>query len=128
MTMIRKRVYYGILIIGVIFAGLLSREMSAWVPKWIGDILWGLMVFFIINFVFKRGSILTNTLCAFAFSVGVEAAKLYHTPVIDAFRCTILGGLLLGYVFSWENILCYLIGITIGSFGEKIWLNNEDNR
>jgi len=122
MLLMRHRINYVILVIGVIVLGLLSRELSIWLPKWIGDILWGLMVFFIMGFLFRKKSTLNNALSSAVFSIVVEAAKLFHTPGIDAFRYTTAGGLLLGHAFSWQNILCYITGIAIGALGESLWI------
>lgn len=118
---LRKRLYYFCYILVVIVLGLLSREFSGVFPKWIGDILWGLMVFLIMGFVFRDRSIFQVAMVAFAFSIGIETAKLYHEPWIDSFRYTRIGGLLLGYVFSWGNIVCYITGILLGVFGERFW-------
>jgi len=117
----RKRLNYLILVIGVIILGLLSRELSSWLPKWIGSILWGTMVFFIMGLIFKDKTTRYIGLIASVFSVGVEVAKLYHTPEIDAFRYTTIGGLLLGHVFSWNNIFLYITGIVLGAIGETLW-------
>lgn len=118
----RKRLYYLMTVIGVIILGLLSRELSSWLPKWIGSILWGTMVFFIMGFIFRARSTRYVGLLAIVFSIGVEAAKLYHTPEIDAFRYTTMGGLLLGHVFSWNNIFLYINGIVLGAICENLWL------
>lgn len=122
MLIMRKRLYYLIIVIGVIILGLLSRELSSWLPKWIGNILWGLMVFFIMGFIFRYRTTLYTAIVSTVFSIGVEVAKLYHTPWIDAFRYTMIGGLLLGHVFSWSNILCYITGIAVGVMCENLWL------
>jgi hypothetical protein len=119
----RKRPYYLIIIIGIIILGLFSRELSSWFPKWIGDILWGLMVFFIMGFIFKDSTTRRTAIISTVFSIGIEFAKLYHTPGLDAFRHTLMGGLLLGHGFSWGNILCYITGITVGVMCERMWLN-----
>jgi hypothetical protein len=119
---IRKRLHYLVFVIGVILLGLLSREIS-WFPMWLGDVLWGLMVFFIAGFLFRKVSTLSNALSSAIFSTGVEMAKLLHTPWLDAFRYTRIGGLILGYVFSFNNILCYIIGIIIGVTCEYLWIS-----
>ena len=124
-VLMRKRGYYAILVIGVIALGLFSRELSNWLPKWIGDILWGLMVFFIMGFLFRDRPTLNNARWSAIFSTGVEVAKLYHTPWIDAFRYTTIGGLLLGHVFSIQNILCYFSGIIVGAACEKLWITKS---
>lgn len=127
MLITRKRLYYFILVIGVIILGLLSREFSNICSKWIGDILWGLMVFFIMGFIFRDRTTRYTAIVSIIFSIGVEVAKLYHKPWIDAFRHTMIGGLLLGHVFSWINILCYITGIVVGGIGEKLWLRLKDD-
>lgn len=127
MLITRKRLYYLILVIGVIILGLLSREFSNIFSKWIGDILWGLMVFFIMGFIFRDRTTRYTAIVSIIFSIEVEVAKLYHTPWIDAFRYTMIGGLLLGHVFSWINILCYITGIAVGGIGEKLWLRLKDD-
>ncbi|GMA99966.1 DUF2809 domain-containing protein [Pelosinus sp. IPA-1] len=116
----RERGYYLILVIVVIILGLLSRELSSWFPKWVGSILWGLMVFFIMGFIFRDRTTRHTALIAAIFSIGVEVAKLYHTPWIDEFRYTKIGGLLLGYVFSWNNISLYISGISLGAMCESL--------
>lgn len=120
MDIMRKRGYYVILVFGVIVLGLLSREVPG-VSKWVGDALWGLMVFFLSGVIFTRRTSGHNAALSAVFAIGVEAAKLYHTPWLDEFRCTIIGGLLLGHVFSWQNILCYLTGIAVGVICEELW-------
>ena len=120
--MMRRRLYYLLLISVVIILGLLSRETFIDLPKGIGDILWGLMMFLIMGFIFRDKSTVNIMVFSIIFSIGIEVAKLYHAPWIDAFRYTRMGGLVLGYVFSWSNILCYMMGIGIGVVGEKIKL------
>jgi len=121
MLIIRKRLCYLMIVIGVIIVGLFSREFSSWLPKWIGSILWGTMVFFIMGFIFRDKTTRYTGIIAMVFSIGVEVAKLYHTPWIDAFRYTKIGGLLLGHVFSWNNIFLYSSGILLGMMCENLW-------
>jgi hypothetical protein len=44
-----------------------------------------------------------------------EFSRLYHTPWLDAFRLTLAGALILGRIFSWGNILAYLLGIFLAA-------------
>lgn len=124
--MMRRRLYYLLLISVVIILGLLSRATFIDLPKGIGDILWGLMMFLIMGFIFKDKATVNIMVFSVIFSIGIEVAKLYHAPWIDAFRYTRMGGLILGYVFSWTNILCYMMGIGIGVVGEKVKLYRKD--
>jgi len=122
----KNRITYLIIIIIVILTGLISR----WLPlshnklfaKYPGDILWALMVFFIICFIFNRFSTKRTAVTAMIFSVLIEASQLYHANWIDSIRNTWLGGIILGFSFSWYDIICYAIGITIGILLEEFIL------
>lgn len=83
------------------------------------------MVFFIMGFIFRDKSILQVAIVATVFSLGIETAKLYHAPWFDSFRYTKIGGLLLGYVFSWGNIGCYVAGVLAGGLGEHLWFRTR---
>ena len=51
---------------------------------------------------------------ALVFSYLIEISQLYHALWIDAIRATTLGGLVLGFVFLWSDILCYTVGVLLG--------------
>lgn len=119
----RPRVLYLMLIFGVIVLGLASRRFDMLLPGWMhkntGDVLWATMVFFLFGLLLPKWPTARIALLAAAFSVGIEFIKPYHAPWLDAVRNTILGRLIFGYVFSWSNLLCYLIGIGLGVLLER---------
>ncbi|MFZ7121113.1 MAG: DUF2809 domain-containing protein [Eubacteriaceae bacterium] len=119
----RNRFIYSIIIVVVILLGLSSRRYAIWLPDCIriysGDILWGLMIFFIFGFLFIEMKIRDIALFALLLSYTVEASQLYQSQWINSIRGTFLGGLILGYGFLWSDILCYSIGILIGVILEK---------
>ena len=106
---------YSILTMGF---GLASRKYQAYLPyiigKYSGDILWALMVFFMIGFLFKRESIMKVSIIALLFSFGIEISQLYNAPWIDLIRKTLIGRLVLGQGFLWSDLICYTFGIFIG--------------
>ena len=57
---------------------------------------------------------------ALVFSISIELSQLYHASWIDTLRYTRIGGLVLRYVFMWSDIVCYVLGITLGCFSEII--------
>jgi hypothetical protein len=57
-------------------------------------------------------------LAAVAFCFAIELSQLYHAPRIDSIRQTTLGGLVLGFGFLWTDLVCYSVGIAIGSVVE----------
>ena len=123
----RSRLLYLILTIIVMILGLLSRKISG-LPKIIelysGDILWALMVFLIIAFIFNKKSTIFIISWAIIFSYSIEISQLYHAPWIDSIRNTTLGGLVLGHGFLISDLICYILGISIGACIDKWNISN----
>lgn len=125
----RKRSVYTLLVLIVMASGLLTRRYSTSLPtffaEYAGDTLWALMVFCCAAWVFPKHTSLTIAMYALLFSYTIEISQLYHAPWIDHIRDTRLGGLVLGHVFVWSDLLCYTVGILIGFVGEKIMLHRQ---
>lgn len=111
----RSRIVYFIHIIATIVLGLLSRHIPG-IPLFIGDILWGLMVYFIVRFLFINQTIKWITIASLLFCYAIEFSQLYQAPWINNIRHTVIGGLILGETFLWGDMLCYTVGIAIGIF------------
>jgi hypothetical protein len=107
-----------ILIITIIVSGLLSRHVTG-VPLFIGDILWGLMVYFIFRFLFLGKTIKWIVIVSLIFCYAIEFSQLYQAVWINNIRHTVVGGLILGQTFLWGDMLCYTIGVAIGVLLEK---------
>jgi len=120
----RNRAIYAVMIAAVIVLGMASRSFAWLLPpllkKNAGDILWATMVFFLIGLLLPRLTTNRTALAAALFSILVEFFKLYHALVLDGLRETVLGRLIFGYGFSWSNLVCYLIGITVGVMVEQV--------
>jgi hypothetical protein len=130
MKMKRNRFNYLVYTILVMVMGLGSRKYQAQLPyiigKYSGDVLWALMVFFMVGFLFKRESIMKVSIIALLFSFGIELSQLYHAPWIHWVRKTIIGGLVLGQGFLWSDLICYMFGILVGVVIElKMKIKNE---
>lgn len=80
----------------------------------------GLMVFLLITFLFNKKSTLHIAVYSIIFSFGIELSQLYHSPWIDSIRNTTLGGLVLGFGFLYSDLLCYALGIGVGTVLDKI--------
>lgn len=120
----RNRFLYGIIIVIIIILGLYSRKINGNMPyflnEYLGDFLWALMVFIGVAFIFRRMKTVKVTVIAIIFSYTVEISQLYHAGWIDNIRRTTLGGLVLGYVFSWNDLLAYAIGVAIGFIIDEV--------
>ncbi|MBU3090928.1 DUF2809 domain-containing protein [Clostridium sp. CF011] len=118
MTYKRNRLLYSVMIIIVIILGLCSRKMANAIPSilniYLGDALWALMIFIAFGFIFREMKTKIIALIGISFCYLIEMSQLYHANWIDNIRKTTLGGLVLGYVFSWSDLIGYAIGILVG--------------
>ena len=104
--------------LATIALGLASRHWPDALPavlgKYPGDALWALMVFLGWRALRPRARTRDVALLAAATSAIVECAKLWQAPWLAAFRHTTIGHLLLGHVFSWQNLVAYGVGVIAG--------------
>ena len=120
----RNRLSYAVAVVIVIIAGLASRKFVNLFPVWVstypGDILWAFMVFLLFGFFCNRISTLKIAGYSILISFGIEITQLYHATWIDGIRKTLFGRLILGSSFSWQDLVCYTLGIFIGIIAEAI--------
>ena len=123
----RRRVGALLATVATLVAGLASRHWPGALPaafgKYPGDALWALMIFFACCAARPRariGGIGGVAPMALVFCVAVEAAKLLQAPWLVAFRHTTGGHLLLGHVFSWQNLVAYAVGVLAGVALERL--------
>ena len=104
--------------------GLASRHwpsaLPAFLGKYPGDALWALMVFFGWRALRPRARARDVAWPAMATCAIVECAKLWHVPWLVKFRGTTLGHLLLGHVFSWQNLAAYALGVLAGTALDRV--------
>lgn len=115
----RDRRFYALLTLITIIVGLASRRFDAWMPgllhKNTGDVLWGVMVFWLVALLFPARSTTFLTIISALYAIAIECSKLLHFPGLVAFRATTAGHLIFGAVFSWADLLDYAIGILLAA-------------
>jgi hypothetical protein len=121
----RNRLLYAAMTIIVIVLGLCSRKMNNVLPNFVntylGDALWALMVFVALGFIFSYKDTKRVAMIGIVFCYVIEISQLYHANWIDNIRATTLGGLVLGYGFSWSDLLAYAMGIVVGVGVDGLW-------
>jgi hypothetical protein len=80
------------------------------------------MVYFICRFLFIHKKTKFVILVSLLFCFSIEFSQLYKAPWIENLRHTLFGRLVLGDTFLWGDLLCYMAGIVIGVFIEKVFL------
>ena len=112
----RTRWLYALLIIVSICTGLMSR--MSWIPTslfpYLGDIFYATMFFFIIAFLFPNKSTLFIGITSLAICISIEFSQLSNASWLEYFRSHTLGRLVLGRGFLWSDIVCYVIGTSLG--------------
>lgn len=120
----KNRIRYFIITIIIMFMGLLSRKFMFIFPRniapFIGDMLWAMMVYFGFRFLFPKLNITKSLVLAFLFSFSIEISQLYQAEWINNIRNTIIGGLILGHGFLFEDLISYSIGIILGCIIDKL--------
>jgi hypothetical protein len=124
------------LCLSIIISGLALRGfglglgLPGFVVKYVGSVLWGTMVFFLVAIAAPHLSRIMIASIAALIAVCVELFRLVHAPWLDAFRLTLAGALLLGRIFSPWDMLAYGVGIVLGllldRFGMSFIANARD--
>lgn len=113
-----------LLIVITIAAGLTIRLAPLGLPnaliKYGGSLLWALMIYWIVSSVCPLWQLMSGALVSSAIAFCVELFKLFHTPLLDAFRLTLPGALLLGRVFSPWDLLAYAVAIIVGVLADHM--------
>jgi beta-N-acetylhexosaminidase len=89
------------------------------VIKYGGSMLWALMIYWMVSSIRGRWLPIQSALVSSAVALGVELFKLYPAPLLDAFRLTLPGTLLLGRVFSVWNLIAYAFAIGVGALTDR---------
>lgn len=114
----QNRFRYFLIVCLVILLGLISRKID-FVPLFVGDILYAMMIYFIIRFFFLKISSIKIAIIAIIICFTIEFLQLYQSWIVKI-RNTTLGHLVLGQGFLWSDLLAYLFGITIIYILDKI--------
>ena len=88
----RNRLTSALLILVTVARGLSSRRFGAVLPAWVaayaGDVLWALLVFWLVGFAGPRWPAGRVAAVALALAVAVEISQLYQRP--GSTRCAAL--------------------------------------
>src|SRR6185437_989639 len=86
-----------------------------------GDALWATMIAWGTSAILPTWSAHWRAGIAFLGCSSVEVSQLVHTPLLDAWRATTLGQLVLGSGFDVRDLAAYAVGIALAVVIERIW-------
>lgn len=108
----KTRLHYFLFFLGTIVLGLLSRAIKG-IPLFIGDILYAVMIYFMIHFLFPKAKTKTIAFVSLLVCYAIEILQLSQAHWIVNIRTTTIGHLILGQGFLWSDIVAYTFGIGI---------------
>ena len=111
----RARLAFVDLAVGTIAVGLIVHWRSSLLPATLrdvlGDALWAMMICWWIGAVVPNTRVASRAGLALAICWIVEVSQLYHTPLLDAWRRTTPGQLILGSGFDLRDLGAYTLGV-----------------
>ena len=111
----RKTDFWGTLLL--IALGLFVRSEYVSIPEilepYIGDIIWGAMVFFFFGIILPKTTLLHRMLWALSFSFLIEFSQLLKYDWIEHLRSYKIIALVIGYGYKTSDLVCYTVGIGI---------------
>lgn len=122
----KLRLKYLLCVAAVITAGLVSRKM-AFIPLWIGDALWAVMIYLLMRMIFIHTSVIKIAAWSLTFCFAIEISQVYQAPWINHIRSTLIGHLILGQGFLWSDLIAYTVGILTIVIVESL-LHTQANR
>jgi len=84
--------------------------MPGFVVLYAGDVLWGAMFFVLGAALWPRATVLRVWSLTTLLTELIELSQLYQASWAQAVRATRVGGLLLGHVFLWSDVVCVALG------------------
>lgn len=111
--------------------GLASRmpQVASFVPSFIGDSLYAVMVYFGLRIFFHRQSPKKNALLAFAVCTAIELSQMLQWPWLQSVRSHKIGRLILGQGFLGSDILAYAFGAVAAWYLDMLfWLRRGEKQ
>ncbi len=112
------RIIYLLLIILVVFLGLLSRKFET-IPQYIGDFLYGCMVYFGFSVLFISYKKEWSLGFALVFCWFIELMQFCQLKWYISLQGTTIGKLILGSGFMVVDLIAYTFGILLVYYIDK---------
>jgi hypothetical protein len=114
-----QTIFITISIFIVVPMGLLSKFYTGPAHQWFndygGDILYEIFwCLFAFCFFRSRAAIIKIPIWVFVITCILEFLQLWHPPLLNQIRATLIGKLLLGTTFVWWDFPHYLLGCVLG--------------
>ncbi|OCB77678.1 hypothetical protein B0A79_11185 [Flavobacterium piscis] len=120
----RKRLYYFIILLLIIFLGIFSREFDE-IPLCTGDFLYAVMMYVFIKILLIEKKATQILIFSLLICYSIEFFQLYQADWINALRQTLFGRYVLGQGFLWSDIMAYTFGGFTAFLIDRLFLRNK---
>jgi len=105
--------------------GLSSRQID-FIPFFVGDMLYAVMVFFMLKALAVQRKVYQTAIISIVITFTIEFSQLYQADWINLIRQTLIGRLVLGQGFLWLDLLAYVVGVLFASIITRLMFNTPD--
>lgn len=120
----RKRLYYFIILLLIIFLGIFSREFDE-IPVCTGDFLYAVMMYVFIKILLIDKKPTQILIFSLLICYSIEFFQLYQADWINALRQTLFGRYVLGQGFLWSDIMAYTFGGFTAFLIDRLFFRNK---
>lgn len=120
------RLIYFCNVIAIIILGIFSRKIAG-IPLIVGDVLYAMMIYFLMRFFFISKSKIFNAVLSLTFCATIELLQLYQAEWIINIRKTTFGHYVLGEGFLWSDLLAYVVGVVLGYFVDRLLFKSNES-
>lgn len=126
----RYRFIIFLTIIIIIPLGLISKFYKGPLDQWLNNYSGGIFyeIFWILLVILINPKIPPSiaTTWVFIITAILEFLQLWHPPLLEAIRATLIGRLLIGTTFDWWDFIHYILGCAIAWLCLKTLKNKLD--
>ena len=103
-----------ILIIPIGYAVTFSSILPEWFRNLFGNVAYETLLILLLLLIVPKMKPIAAAISVCLFSFVIEFSQLFQDPILVAARSNLLGRLILGNGFTWEDFPLYVLGSLIG--------------
>ncbi len=103
-----------ILIIPIGYAVRFSSILPEWFRNLFGNVAYETLLILLLLLIVPKMKPIAAAISVCLFSFVIEFSQLFQDPILVAARSNLLGRLILGNGFTWEDFPLYVLGSLIG--------------
>ena len=132
MTLTSLRVRYAALAVVTVglgfFVHMHGHSLPGNVRDILGDILWAMMIYWILAFIAPNVPRLWLAGIASVICFAVEFSQLLHNPALHTARSSMIGHLMLGTDFDARDLFAYSAGVIAAAFLDRWMIHRANTR